>query len=424
MSGAVSKLIRRGASLFSKNAPAAVDYGKSIYRAKIVKPPAIALTPSQAPARLNVLLPHFYKEDSFGGIRSAMELVFSLSRHYEHVRFISSETLKTKKALFDFASFVDGADRKTVTFLGAPDVAALECHPNEIFFCTWWPTVLTWEAYNAALASAGLKKNPLYRFIQDYEASFYPFGYEQALINRMNSYEALTHAVVNSEELQVFLKNAGHRFAREYVVRPSLDGALYRYLKNRDFVLKPKPAAPLQIFIYGRPKKGRNCFASIVEGLHLFFKAMPEPRRKDFRVVSAGEKHPDIRLAPGITVKSVGKLSMNRYIETLEASHIGVSLMQSPHPSYPPIEMAVFGLYTITNKYFNKDLTGVHPNFHCIDYPLPDELAQALDAAAAAVARGAPAGQKAVVPQNFSAESWRDNMARLDIDPAVSSNLA
>lgn len=30
--------------------------------------------------------------------------------------------------------------------------------------------------------------------------------------------------------------------------------------------------------------------------------------------------------------------------------------MVSPHPSYPPLEMANFGCITISNKYLNKDL--------------------------------------------------------------------
>ena len=36
---------------------------------------------------------------------------------------------------------------------------------------------------------------------------------------------------------------------------------------------------------------------------------------------------------------------------------IGISLMESPHPSYPPLEMAIFGVKVITNDYEAKNLS-------------------------------------------------------------------
>lgn len=43
-------------------------------------------------------------------------------------------------------------------------------------------------------------------------------------------------------------------------------------------------------------------------------------------------------------------------------SYAGISLMISPHPSYPPLEMSTFGVRTITNCYENKDLSGFNNN--------------------------------------------------------------
>ena len=38
----------------------------------------------------------------------------------------------------------------------------------------------------------------------------------------------------------------------------------------------------------------------------------------------------------------------------MKRASIGISLMESPHPSYPPIEMALFGVNVITNIYESK----------------------------------------------------------------------
>ena len=69
---------------------------------------------------------------------------------------------------------------------------------------------------------------------------------------------------------------------------------------------------------------------------------------------------------------------MDPYGELLLTSAAGLSLMASPHPSYPPLEMAHFGLWTVTNSYTNKDLTQSHENIISIDSVDPVTIAFAL----------------------------------------------
>ena len=57
---------------------------------------------------------------------------------------------------------------------------------------------------------------------------------------------------------------------------------------------------------------------------------------------------------------------------------IGVSLMLSPHPSYPPLEMAMFGMEIITNKYANKDLSKITKCIHSVDAIEPNNIAKYL----------------------------------------------
>ena len=55
--------------------------------------------------------------------------------------------------------------------------------------------------------------------------------------------------------------------------------------------------------------------------------------------------------------------------------------MVSPHPSYPPLEMAYYGLQVITNRFCCKDLTTRSKNFICVDNCTPSEVADALELA-------------------------------------------
>lgn len=52
--------------------------------------------------------------------------------------------------------------------------------------------------------------------------------------------------------------------------------------------------------------------------------------------------------------------------------------MSSPHPSYPPLEMSVFGVKVITNTYANKDLASFNDNMVSLSNISPNNIAVTL----------------------------------------------
>ena len=80
----------------------------------------------------------------------------------------------------------------------------------------------------------------------------------------------------------------------------------------------------------------------------------------------------------GAMIVSRGKLSLEQYAQTLARASIGVSLMLSPHPSYPPLEMAEFGVQVITNRYANKDLATKTPFIRSVRSLTPEAIAAEL----------------------------------------------
>jgi hypothetical protein len=64
--------------------------------------------------------------------------------------------------------------------------------------------------------------------------------------------------------------------------------------------------------------------------------------------------------------------------------------MVSPHPSYPPLDMATAGCVTITNNYEAKDMTRRADNIISLCVVTPDRLADALDVAVTRVRLDAP----------------------------------
>ena len=63
-------------------------------------------------------------------------------------------------------------------------------------------------------------------------------------------------------------------------------------------------------------------------------------------------------------IEILGRLGLKPYAELASRAALGVSLMISPHPSYPPLEMAAAGVQVITNTYGVRDLAKVHDNIH------------------------------------------------------------
>jgi O-antigen biosynthesis protein len=120
----------------------------------------------------------------------------------------------------------------------------------------------------------------------------------------------------------------------------------------------------------------RNSFELIVEALHIW--ATEFSNSSDWNIISVGEDHPDIELGNNILLTSMSKLTMDKYAQVLAESYIGISFMISPHPSYPPLEMAHYGIRVLTNKYRNKDLSLLHENIFSIEDTFPEHIASYL----------------------------------------------
>lgn len=148
-------------------------------------------------------------------------------------------------------------------------------------------------------------------------------------------------AVINSHELYQYFIQQGHHCEKTYVFEPKLSVSM------RPFVNNVQPSKERRILVYGRPSWPRNCFPAIERGLNIWAQKYPE--FSDWEVVSAGQEHRVYKFGPGRSMRSLGKLPLEDYARLLQTTAVGLSLMCSPHPSYPPLEMAHFGVRTITN---------------------------------------------------------------------------
>lgn len=258
--------------------------------------------------------------------------------------------------------------------------AAIGVRRNEIFMTYNWWTTLNFAAVRDAQAKAfGEAPRPMIWLMQDYEPAFIEFSSAHMLARAAYDTSAPLWGVINSSNLAEYIAAVGHAFDRSFVFEPVISDALRPYL-DRVATSQRKP----RVLVYGRPNVARNCFPALVRGLRRWARDYPEFR--DWEVVSAGTAHDPVDLGDGRKLTSVGKLSLEDYAQMLLETSAGVSLMASPHPSYPPLEMAHFGVRTVTNGYVCKDLSTFHPNITSLTSIAEGPLAAALPEACRASA--------------------------------------
>lgn len=312
--------------------------------------------------RINLLVPSINVEHVFGGISTAIKFFDTLcEKSGFDRRIIITDAFVSEQAKADYIKkgydFIECDEEKLSEKQIVPYCdrygKSLPVSENDYFILTgWWTAHCCQEAYT----KFNKKPNLLLYFIQDYEPGFYPWSsrYLLADASYRSNFEHI--AIFNTKLLYDYFKLNGYSFAHEYSFEPSLNKALKDKLLSSIGKIKKKK----QIIVYGRPSVDRNAFNLLVNILKKWVENYEECTK--WEVLSAGEYHEPIPLGNNMALKSVGKLSIENYAQLLLDSYAGVSLMVSPHPSYPPLEMSVFGVKVITNVYHNKDLSTFNQN--------------------------------------------------------------
>jgi hypothetical protein len=327
--------------------------------------------------RLNLILPTVEGAGTFGGIRTALDLFEAIAEGEDERRIITigragPDAASSLPAYRPVAPGDDPPDqRQYVPLTRALDPLAIR--PLDVFIATYWTTaelvarIRRWQAatYGAAPGRFGY-------VIQDFEPGFYPYSAAWLLARATYRAHDETVAMFNTALLRDHFRADGITFASEFAFEPRLLPEL------RAAMARPEVERTRTIVVYGRPGTPRNAFPAILDGLRAWLAGDPDAHRWD--LVSVGREHPDIALGDGGVLRSIGKLDLDAYAELLRRSAIGISLMVSPHPSYPPLEMAHLGMLVLTNRFGAKDLSAWHENIATVDDISADALAGAISA--------------------------------------------
>ena len=365
---------------------AAVDGYAPPYAQPLIEAAPILTYPSRNHRpRLNLILNTINPHQSFGGVATAIkyfnEWAEALGDGYDRRIIVTDAEIEPASyGLFpDFKAkpFLPSLDEDTRVIVDASgrEGGAIDLRAGDVFIATaWWTAQLAIEFDDERKRTFG-KSLPFIYLIQDDEPYFYGWGSKFALAEATYHHADRTIAVINSEELFAEM-TAKYRFMHTFCIP-------YRLNERIDQLLAPKPRERL-ILVYGRPSVARNAFEIICAALHAWQQADPI-RSSRWKIVMLGESF-DLGYAyPVQNLVIEGKASLERYADILSRASVGLSLMLSPHPSYPPLEMASAGLRTITNAFGNKDLAERFPEIVSLPHVTPDCLVAAIEKAVAAM---------------------------------------
>lgn len=326
--------------------------------------------------RINLVIPSMTKINIFGGINTAIDLFQKISNNIQEwdtrVVVLSGEKFKENRALkLDGFTYNQGSSKEVYYLANNKD--ELSIREGDTFICTSWKTahaiepILKWKKN-----TFNIEKAYMIYLIQDYEPGFYCWSAEYMLAN--NTYkqkEDEIWAIFNSKELFDYFMLNGYIFEKSFYFKPYLNKNLKDVLSKSRHIERKK-----QIIFYGRPGSKRNAYELIKEALLIW--SQTYQRATEWEVIAIGDYTGKTKLANGKEVINLGKLTLEGYAQIMLESFAGISLMVSPHPSYPPLEMSTFGVKTITNTYANKDLSSFNSNIYSLSLCSIENIASEL----------------------------------------------
>jgi hypothetical protein len=329
---------------------------------------------------LNVLLPSLAMVSMSGGPNTAINIACRLAAIGIKIRLmsVSEEHDPELSAFWAHAASLTGIDPRKhgVEVVDASrDLGAINIGGNDLFMATAW-----WTAQAAKYALRHTVHARFFYLIQDYEPLLHPASTQQALAEETYSLDYLP--IINSQLLYDFLVKRGvGRFkdpsfaAKALVFEPAVDRQLF--FSVPEDIHEPRRK---RLLFYARPTTGlRNLFELGVAALRtLISTGAIDHKAWDFCAI--GEAILPVPLGSGAMLQPLPWRDLSGYARQMRESDVLLSLMLSPHPSYPPLEMAACGRPVVTTTFANKDqarLRTISPNIIGVE-PTLEGIAEGL----------------------------------------------
>jgi hypothetical protein len=299
----------------------------------------------RAPPTVTILTDSVAPGSVFGGVGTAM-VVGALAARRMGARL----RLATRLVPPDPAAFGHVLKANRIQWDGATDFAHIPLTGDRplalgdadmVLTTSWWTT-------RSTLASVGASR--ILYLLQEDERMFYPFGddrlrcaetlSEPGLRTLINTKMLFDH-FVDGPDAVPGLRDRGDWFEPAFPAIP----------EPRE--PQAPGAAKSNFLFYARPNNPRNLYW---RGLEVIDSAMRLGvlAGEEWNFHFVGGQLPDIELPGGVRPIVSGLLPWSDYAKLVSKVDLGLCLMDTPHPSYPPLDLAAAGAVVVTNTHGPK----------------------------------------------------------------------
>ena len=351
--------------------------------------------------RLHILTHVWEQIDMSGGPNTIVNLAFRIARRGVKVGIVTTvSTSRMDHSWFraHAARLLGDSDLPDVPLLTAVDSKQpLEVGPNDLFMATHWTTA---QQLKPILPKQNTGQ--FFYLIQDFEPGFYAWSSNFALA--METYGMDFWPIFNEKLLADFMLTQpigrlsdSETRARALVFEPAIDSTLFHPAS----AMRPNRAR--RLLFYARPTERRNMFGL---GLTALRRVAGDATFDGWEFLSIGSRGslPDLPLEGSRRLRSAPWMNYSEYAGLLRDADVLLCPMLSPHTSYPVLEMAASGRWSVTNTYAAKTrlaLESLSPNIIACE-PTIEGLAEGLLRAAREVNSGRECSTTLNMPRSWS----------------------
>lgn len=316
--------------------------------------PSLAPPPVYAAAsvgrRLSIVTDSIGPSSLFGGVGTSILLGALVAREMNaSLRIV----LRTESS--DAAPIGEVLAANGVSFDGSVETAFAPIDRSRDLAMSEDDVVLTTSWWTTRAMLGTMPKHRIAALVQEDERMFYPYGDERLrcaetlatpdLLTIVNTRLLFDHFIGGPEPLPG-LKERGLFFEPAFPRSQPVD---HTHERRR-------------LFFYARPNNARNLFWRGMEALQGAFEAGIFPASR-WEIILLGKDVPEISMPRGVDVRTMRTLGWAEYQRFVASVDAGFVLMDTPHPSYPPLDLAAAGAAVLTNRHGAKrDLSSYSAN--------------------------------------------------------------
>lgn len=319
-------------------------------------------TPRGGGRRVTLLTDSLGADSLFGGVATALLFATLLARRTGAALRVVTEVRAPDRAAAGLLLRAHGVPPPEEIEFGFAERARgerreIDVRDDDLFVSTAW-----WNTWNLLHAAA---PRQIVHMLQEDERLFYPHGDAQLLCAEVLATPGLRFAVNTRLLHEHFVADGLDNVARDGAwFEPAFPLTCYRW-EERD-PARGADDARRHFFFYARPGHPRNLYQ---RGLAVV-RAAIERRVLDpdrWTISFLGRDLHAVDLPRGVRPRLLQNLAWTDYAALVRQTDLGLGLMYTPHPSYPPLDLAASGAVAVTNRYGRKrSLAQYSANILCV----------------------------------------------------------